>query len=192
MSVTVAARINTPYGWLYLGEGTQYRIAAGSFEDKQVSFRRSEVTNPFVEGTFVVNALRENVTESLSVWVEDRESLLLADAVESLGAALSQVTFTMQVQLRSDVYTWNAYASDYTVSSKREFLHARIAQVNAEIPRDPSVVRERVAFTYEGLADANYTNAQLSQYLLSYGRMAADPTLMNLTTQVAWPVPEGS
>lgn len=191
MSVTTAARISTPYGWLYLGQGTQFRIAAGSFEDRQVSFRRSEVTNPFVEGTFVVNALRENVTETLSVWVEGTGDLGVADAVESLGVALSQVTYTMQVQLRADLYTWSAYASDYTVSTKREFLHARIAQVNAEIPRDPNAVRERVDLTYAGLADANYTNAQLAEYLLSYGQLQTDPTLFELTTQVAWPLPGG-
>lgn len=189
-NVTVAARIGTKYGWLYVGEGTQYRIAAGSFEDQSVSFRRSEVTNPFVEGTFVVNALRENVTESLQVWVEDRPRLPLQDAVEALAAAVSQVSYVMQVQIRSDVFTWNCYAADYSVVTKREFIHARMAQVSAEIPRHPAHTRERLPVLYGDLADANLTNAQLAGLLLSYGQLPVDPATQELTERVAWTVPE--
>lgn len=189
-AVLAAARISSPYGWLYLGQGTQYRIGAASFAEQSVTFRRSEVTSPYVEGTFVVNALRENVTETLEVYVEGRESLSVTAATRALGAALSQVSYTMQVQLRRDVFTWNAYAADHTVSTRRELLHARIAQVTAQIPREPAVAFSTASsISYEGLADANYTNAELAAYLISYGQLAADPALADLTEQVAWPVP---
>lgn len=187
--IIVAARISTPYGWLYLGTGTQYRIAAGSFEDQRTTFRRSEVTSPYVEGTYVINALRENVTESLNVMVEDREALSLADAVRALGSALCQVRYSVQVQLRRDVWTWQAYAADHTVSTKREFLHARLAEVKAEIPRDPNVDYEESPLTYGGLAEADLSNAELASYLLSYRQLAGGPDVLPITGNVAWPVP---
>lgn len=188
--ITVAARISTPYGWLYLGQGTQYRLGAGSFENQQTTFRRSEVQSPYVEGTFVINALRENVTESLDVIVEERPNLGTADAVRALGAALSQVRYAVQVQIRRDIWTWQAYAADHTVQTKREFVHARLAQVQAEIPRDPNVTYERAELTYEELASADLSNAELAQYLLSYAQLQAGPDVLPITTQVAWPVPE--
>lgn len=188
--VTVAARISTPYGWLYLGQGTQYRIAAGSFENQQTTFRRSEVQSPYVEGTFVINALRENVTETLDVIVEDRARLPLVDAVRALGTALCQVRYTVQVQIRRDIFTWQAYAADHTVQTKREFVHARLAQVRAEIPRDPHVVYETAPFTYEQLESIDLSNAELAQYLLSYRELQNGPAVLPITTQVAWPVPE--
>lgn len=188
--ITVAARISTPYGWLYLGQGTQYRLGAGSFENQQTTFRRSEVQSPYVEGTFVINALRENVTESLDVIVEERPNLGTADAVRALGAALSQVRYAVQVQIRRDVWTWQAYAADHSVQTKREFVHARLAQVQAEIPRDPNVTYERLDLTYGELASADLSNAELAQYLLSYKQLQAGPDVLPITTQVAWPVPE--
>lgn len=188
--ITVAARISTPYGWLYLGQGTQYRLGAGSFENQQTTFRRSEVQSPYVEGTFVINALRENVTESLDVIVEERPNLGTADAVRALGAALSQVRYAVQVQIRRDIWTWQAYAADHTVQTKREFVHARLAQVQAEIPRDPNVTYERAELTYEELASADLSNAELAQYLLSYAQLQAGPDVLPITAQVAWPVPE--
>lgn len=188
--ITVAARISTPYGWLYVGQGTQYRVAAGSFENQQTTFRRSEVQSPYVEGTFVINALRENVTESLDVIVEDRPDLGTANAVRALGTALSQVRYAVQVQIRRDVWTWQAYAADHTVQTKREFVHARLAQVQAQIPRDPNVVYERLDLTYGELASADLSNAELAQYLLSYRQLQSGPDVLPITTQVAWPVPE--
>lgn len=188
--ITIAARISTPYGWLYLGQGTQYRIAAGSFENQQTTFRRSEVTSPYVEGTFVVNALRENVTETLDVIVEDRPTLSLPDAVRALGAALCQVRYSVQVQIRRDIATWQAYAADHTVQTKREFVHARLAQVRAEIPRDPNVTHERAVFTYNELESMDLSNAELAAYLLTYRQLEGGPEILPITTQVAWPVPE--
>jgi hypothetical protein len=167
-------------------------LGAESFGDRQTSFRRSEVSSPYVEGTFVINALRENVTETLDVIVEDREGLRLADAVSALTSALCQVRYTMQVQVRRDVWTWNAYAADHSVQTKREFVHARLAQVRAEIPRDPNVTYEYTSVTYQELADANLSNEELASYLLSYRQLAGGASVLPITEQVAWPVPEVS
>lgn len=191
--IVAAARISTPYGWLYLGTGTQYRIAGAAFEDRQTSFRRSEVSSPYVEGTFVINVLRENVTETLEVLVEDREELSLPDAVGALSAAVSQVRYVVQVQLRQDLWTWNAYAADHSVQTKREFIHARLATVRAEIPREPRADYEAVPAGYvpDGPnVSADYSNAEIAPYLLGRGGAVSPETLSELTESVAWPLPE--
>lgn len=189
-TITAAARISTPYGWLYLGGNTQYRLGGASFEDRQTSFRRSEVSSPYVEGTLLINALRENITETLEVIVEERESMGLQDAVRALGVAFSQIRYVVQVQLRRDLWTWNAYAADHSVQTRREFVHARLAVVRAEIPRDPHDTYELVTPTYADLAAADLSNAELASYLLNYRQLAGGAAVLPITEQVAWPVPE--
>lgn len=190
-AVLAAARISSPYGWLYLGQGTQYRIGAASFAEQSVTFRRSEVTSPYVEGTFVVNALRENVTETLEIYVEGRESLSVSMATRALGFALTQVTFSVQVQIRDELVTWNAYAADHTVATRRELLHARIAQVTAQVPRDPHLEFEQVVTSTPGTVSADYSNAVLAQSLVGYGSGAPDPEVIATTSSVTWPLPVG-
>ena len=56
----ISARISTADDWLELNSGL-YRLHADSFADSSTSWRRDEVTNPFVEGSWTVNALRDNV-----------------------------------------------------------------------------------------------------------------------------------
>jgi len=123
--------------WLLVNDGQTYRIAKGSFENSAVQFRRDEVTNSFLEGKYTINALRENVTETLAVYVRGTTHYEIMSAVKSLTDAVSQIRFYMEINLGNVVKGWNCYASDYTVNVTHEFLHAKLALVTAQIVRDP-------------------------------------------------------
>lgn len=115
-----------------------YRLAGESFSQEQVTHRRTEVTNPHVEGTYVVNALRDNVTVPVSVWVTAASRAELIPALRSLCAAFDQVSFTAQLVVDGYSQFWNCYASDYTVTASRELMHATRARVDIDLVRDPN------------------------------------------------------
>lgn len=124
--------------WLDLNDRKVYRVAKGSFEESAMQFRREEIKNPFLEGAYTVNALRENTIETLVVRVMGDTTMDVTSAVTKLTDALSQTTFKMEVVLDNAKFSWNCYAADYTISTPVEMLHARMAMVKANIPRDPT------------------------------------------------------
>lgn len=123
--------------WLIVNDGQTYRVAKGSFENSAVQFRRDDVTNAFLEGKYTINALRENVTETLAVYVYGSTHAEVMSAVKSLTDAVSQIRFYMEINIGNVVKGWNCYASDYTVNITHELLHAKMALVNVQIVRDP-------------------------------------------------------
>ena len=130
-------RISISGGWLTLVQ-PNYRIGAQTGADSSTVFRRTEVSNAFVEGTFVTNALRDNVTETIEVYVKGVTTSGLRDAVDALTDALSQTQYTVELTIEDSLRRWYCYAADYSISTPVEFVHSRIALVTAQVPRDPT------------------------------------------------------
>ena len=126
--------------WLSLNDKETFTIAKGSFEETAVQFRREEVTNPFVEGKFLVNALRDNITTSLIIRASGTRTYDTQYAVQQLTDALSQVTFKMITIIDGAKKVYNCYASDFSISSPQEMMHSRMATVSAQITHAPVVV----------------------------------------------------
>jgi hypothetical protein len=125
-------------GWLDVSDGTVYRVNKGTFENSAVTFRRDEVTNAFVEGKFTVNALRDNVTETLAIYVYGETTSALKTAIDALTSAASQINFYTRVTLDGSQRLWECWASDYTVNVTNEFFHNRQALVTIQLQRLPS------------------------------------------------------
>lgn len=124
--------------WLNVSDGTVYRVNKGTFENSAVTFRRDEVTNAFVEGKFTVNALRDNITETLAVYVYGNTTSSLKSAIDALTNAVSQVNYYVRVTLDGSQRLWECWASDYTVNVTNEFFHNRQALVTIQLHRLPS------------------------------------------------------
>jgi hypothetical protein len=132
----VTCRLTTPGGWLVVSEGL-YRLSATAFGEQSTTFRRSDVSNPFVEGSWTVNATRENVTETLDVYVRADTAPDVQRAVSSLLATLRQINFGMEVTFDGVQTFYQCYCADVSVKTPREFRFSRMAQVSAQIPRHP-------------------------------------------------------
>jgi len=143
----ISCRISTPADWLELNSGP-YRLEASSFADEQTTWRRDDIDNPFVEGSWTVNALRENVVVPLSVWVrgaaEYDYATTTARGIETLKEMFSQRNFLLEFNEDGELYTYVCYVSDFTVSRTREFRHEGIAQFTAQVPRHPAYTLEDV------------------------------------------------
>jgi hypothetical protein len=126
--------------WLDVNDGTNYKIGKGSFEESSTTFRRDEVTNPFVEGKFTVNALRENVSEKLSIHVFGVDSITVKNNVTALINAVKANNFLIESSVGNAKQIWLCFASDYSVNTQLEYLHARRALVNISVTRYPTVI----------------------------------------------------
>lgn len=134
----VSCKITLPSGGeLDLNQGV-YRLTAQAFEGEQVVWRRHDVQNPFVEGTWTVNGVRENVVAPLDVWIRGASTAETEAAVTVLTDALSQRNFNLDVTFDGSRRIYNCYVSDYVVKRTRELRHAFMAQVTANVPRHPT------------------------------------------------------
>lgn len=114
-----------------------YQVAGDALASRSVQQRRIEAKNPFLEGTYTVSALRENVMETISVYVRGANAFEVHQGVRRLCEALDQRKFRMQLEFDGAVHQWSCMAADYQVESQREFIHARMAKVVAQVPRHP-------------------------------------------------------
>ena len=138
VKLRLGARITSSSGWLDLNDGETYQLEASSFADRAVSWRKREVQSDYVEGTFVTNAVRENVVEALSVWVRADTYYELEKARERLEDALCQLTFRIAFRTTDATRYWDCTVADYTVATQREFMHSRLCLVKAQVPRHPT------------------------------------------------------
>lgn len=139
--IDVRCQITTPGGFIDLNDHERYELEKTTFSTVQATFRRSQATNPYVSGSFTVNAVPENVMENLSVWCRGDTHADLWDAVIALTDALRQVTYNIERIIEDDYELWSCFTADYSVNYQQEYLHARTALVNAQIPRLPETVR---------------------------------------------------
>ena len=141
--IVLSVRVSFDGDWVELNVAP-YRVGDGSFEESAVAFRRQTVTSPFLEGEFVVTALRGNVNESLNVWVKESDAFALQMSLKTLKAAFGQPQFTLERTVENVKTTFYCYASDYAVTTQRPLLHANMAQFKATRVREPGYTLEEV------------------------------------------------
>ena len=135
--LVVKARVTTPSGWLDLMSGP-YHLSADALVESGYTWRRNDVTNPFVDGAWTVSAVRENVTEMLDVWVRCDTTAELAMAVKALQDVFGQLNYGLELTFDNVTYYYKCYLGDLVVKSPRELRFARMAQVTVSIPRHPT------------------------------------------------------
>lgn len=132
----VAMDVSTPAGPLHLNQAP-YMLGAETLGSTSVTHRRTEATNPFVEGAYTVNALRENVTTPVSIWVRASTPGGLGTALEALTSAFDQSMFIVDTRVVDWTMRWQCFASDYSIGLQREFLHATVALVDVQLVHHP-------------------------------------------------------
>ena len=129
-----------PVTFIELNDRVSYRIEAGSFAQQATSKKRQEATSPFLEGTYIVNALRENVTEQLNVYVYGSSPSDFQSKLQVLKDAFDLNEFVVTRTLGDSVHTWNCYSSDYSLTTQREFMHAKMGLLSVQLLRRPQEV----------------------------------------------------
>ena len=145
MNLDVSARIETPTGWIELeDEDNGYALAADSFATAAVSHRKSEISSEWLEGTFVTRSVRENITETVAVYVTGDSPHQLRTRLSALTDGFDQLQYKMTVRFGNAEETWSCWVSDYTTSTKVEMRFATMALVTATVPRLPAAALTKV------------------------------------------------
>lgn len=142
--IDVVCQISDPNGdWVDVNAGV-YRLSKEAFSAESVSWRRSTAVNPQVEGEWLVNAVRDNVTFPLHIWVRETGHAALSTAVETLTDLISQVNWSLRIAFEGDRTTYSCQAADYMLEYSQELRHATMAHVKADVIRLPASTRDAI------------------------------------------------
>lgn len=137
--LALIAVISGPLGAIDLESGP-YALERGAMEEVAVAWRKREVENPWVEGSYVTGAVRSNVARPLNVWVAGANRAAYVAARDALTDALEQLTWTLTFGVDGVTATWRCSMADYVVREQQEFLHAHTGLVRATVPTLPTAI----------------------------------------------------
>ena len=141
----VAARINTPSGWLELNDRAGgYQLGPEAFTTAATGHRKAEISSEWMEGSFVTRAVRENIVETVSVYVYGQSAHQLAVRLQALTDGFDQLSYAMVVRFDDAEENWDCQVADYTTSSRAEMRRTNMALVTAQVPRLPSAALAKV------------------------------------------------
>lgn len=137
---SMSVKIQSRTGWFDLEDGVNYAIHGDSFGSLQQTYRNQTVNNQWVEGTYTVSSVKENVQEPLVVWVKGDTMTEQKLYEAKLIAAVEQYSWMLMVRYEGYVEYWQCFPSDYSVERQREFLHAHLAVVRINANRLPTKI----------------------------------------------------
>ena len=134
----IACRLETPTGWLDLEDDEHYELHGDALAQRAVTWRKQQVSSPYVEGTYTTAAVKENVTEALVVLVRGGDPLELADLIAAVTDGFDQMAFQVMLTINGMVEYWTCVEpAGYTIEMQREFRHAVIGVIRGEVVRLP-------------------------------------------------------
>lgn len=147
MSVDLVASVvvETALGPLELEDPTGgYELHKEAIGTRSVSHRKLEVAGDWSEGTDVDRSVRENITETLSVWVGGATHYEFETRLKALTDAFDQLRYSITRTVGDSRAVWTCTPGDYTIETSQEFMVAKVGLVRAQIPRKPAVVLTQV------------------------------------------------
>lgn len=121
-------------------EAGAYELEKGSFEEISVSWRKSEVENRWVEGTYLTSAVRAQVVRPLNVWVTGTTRASYKAAREALVTALEQLSYTLSFGIDGESTTWRCQVADYAIREQQEYLFGFTGLIRAQVPTFPTAI----------------------------------------------------
>lgn len=118
-----------------------YQLEAGTRNEMGMTWRKEEVNNPFIEGSYLISAVRENVMETVNVYVRGIDHQAMDKAVQALLAAVENPRYTIAYGHTGITETWSCQTAQYSVGTQREYQLVNLALVKLQIPRLPRVTR---------------------------------------------------
>jgi len=141
----LAAEITYGTRWVNLNDGVNYRIGATSTrESTQKTWRKTTAQSPILGGNYLVHAVPEMVSESISVWIYGADQTEVSDNLFTLTGLFEQYDYRLRWTFNEYRETWRCQLADATMSRGQVWTHSLMASVALTIPRWPDVTRERI------------------------------------------------
>lgn len=128
--------------WVSLNDTTRFKVHGDALGSQQVTRRRVTVTSPFYDGEYEVGSVKENVKETVTLWVRAPSQSQLTEHLLLLEDIFSQSVYNLRKTLDEDREVWVCYSADYSIDRGHINLHNCMALFSAEVPRLPHVHHE--------------------------------------------------
>lgn len=133
-----SVKIQGAGGWFDLEDGRHYAVHGDSFANYSMTYRTTLANSPWLEGSYPIGQVRENVTEPLVVWTRGETANEERIYREKLISAVEQLSWMLMVRYEDVAEYWQCWGSEYAVERQREFVHARISVVRITVSRLPA------------------------------------------------------
>jgi hypothetical protein len=145
--LSVGCQLLTPSGWLEVeDEPNGYSVHADTINTRAVTHRTKDAKGDWVEGGFAFSAVRENITETLAIWVFGYGSVFaFRQRMEVLEDTFNQLWWQVALTVADAKETWTvAEPADYTITTSGPFFVATTGFITAQVPRLPALLLEEV------------------------------------------------
>lgn len=122
-----------------------------SLAQRAVQHRKKVIESPWVQGSFVVRSVKDQVTEVISLWITGEPGGpsdagrsvqdLLTERVEQITDCFDQLEYEIAITMGNVREVWTCSTADYTITTEQAYLEAQTVLIRAQVPRQPSVVR---------------------------------------------------
>jgi hypothetical protein len=141
----IAFSIHGPAGWIDLEDPEGgYEAHKDTRATQAISWRKQEISSAYVEGTFVNDAVKENVVEALAIYVQGTTQFELSQRVQALTDALSQLQYEIKARYGNAEETWTCSVADITLEFGQELVSETMMLVRAQVPRLPHAILQEV------------------------------------------------
>jgi len=127
-----------------LNDHLNFVMGIEGFGSHQTVLRKREATSPFYDGTFVTHFTKENVTETLEVYVTGFSQNHVTENLLFLEELFLQPSYRIQVRIDDHLETWSCFPADYSVDRSHINMHNVRAVFTATVPRLPKVSYEAI------------------------------------------------
>ena len=135
--LNISMKVSTPLEWLELNDGSDLVLAKETFSEATIGKRKTEATNPYLEGSHTVAALREEVVETVAIYVYGTDHFATALKVRVITDAFDQMEYRIIFNVENAWTVWWCGSANYRIDTSQELLHAKMAKVTLEVPRHP-------------------------------------------------------
>lgn len=134
--------IHDGVSWMSLNDDYNFKLGAKSLDQVQQGRRRHSVSSPFYDGEWEVHSTLTNVQETLEVFVNGADQLIVTDNITRLKEAFSQSLYNVRISMDLDVQVWRCFPAEYVLKRGQVNAHNMRAEMTFSIPRFPKISHE--------------------------------------------------
>lgn len=140
--------VEISYGsqWINLNDHEKFKIdAEGTRDATTKTWRKTVAQSPVLGGNYLVHAVPEMITETVSVYVYGNDQTDLSDNVFFLMEMFEQFDYRIRWSTNEYREYWRCQLADASYSRGQVWTHNNMAKASFTVPRYPQVSRERIA-----------------------------------------------
>lgn len=119
-------------------DGENFILSPEGMDLATVTWRRTQVQSPFVEGRFTTNRQLDQVESTVTVDVLGASAGALQSNMSSIVTAFSADEYVVALTIDGATWSWNCEAADYAVLWQHERWHALRVPMRFTFLRQPT------------------------------------------------------